>query len=200
MLFCAHFLDMSVMSGEREAVSRSLLTYTALHHQHYRQRWINVIPYCSGSLITCSIWVFIKIQIKDEILHWQVLEGSPRCVLGIYFETIWGSYSRFISLDLWEHLHNMNDGLEGPGWFCRRREKCFLTGFYPPRPWALVQWEEQRHLYFLFQLSPFFPFLLHKQLISLTWSVLFGRLTKYGVSMFFMLGCFQKAAIWRAPQ
>ena len=34
----------------------------------------NVIPYCSGSIITCSIWLVVEILIEDGILHWQVLD------------------------------------------------------------------------------------------------------------------------------
>ena len=86
----------------------------------------------------------------------------------------------------------MNDGLEGAVWLCtvqeREREKCFLTGFYPPRPWALVQWEEPRHISFLlFQFSP----LLSSSKYN-NWSVWldqssFSRLTNSGFSMFFTI-------------
>ena len=86
-------------------------------------------------------------------------------------------------------------GGEGEPW-----QKCFLTGFYPPRPSALVQWEEQRHLLFI----PF-PILTNTSLpppqttdhfdgispLSVDWPTLF-----FSLSMFLMVICLQPS--WAA--
>ena len=95
---------------------------------------------------------FLSVRVVEfDLINSNLIASWDPLVL---FKTIenQASGSLLTSLNLWQHLRDISDGLKGLGWLWRRErpwKKEFSDQILSPRPWALVQWEEQRHWLFI---------------------------------------------------